>query len=171
MESLLNRAFEALKSLPEVDRERIAWEIIERVEDKTEWDRIVAAPESRAWLEGEAKKALREYKKISSKISQILHIGAARQPAARRGLLEAFRRPSRVDQEARRKELSPMEGKFTQPGPAFQADPSRPADLLVPRWHAPPDGRGRDRRRQDRLVLGRLVREFREIDQTVKAGP
>ena len=70
MESLLHRAFEALKTLPEVDRERIAWEIIERVEDKTEWDRIIATPESRRWLESQAAAALRAYEKISSKISQ-----------------------------------------------------------------------------------------------------
>ncbi|MDH3228198.1 MAG: hypothetical protein OEN55_00220 [Alphaproteobacteria bacterium] len=69
MESLLNKAFEALKSLPEVDRERIAWEIIERVEDKTEWDRIISAPESQRWLEQQAKKALQVYRKMRNKLS------------------------------------------------------------------------------------------------------
>ena len=69
MESLLKRAFEALKTLPEVDRERIAWEIIERVEDKTEWDRIVASPEAQQWLEREAKKALKVYRKMRDKLS------------------------------------------------------------------------------------------------------
>jgi hypothetical protein len=68
---LLNKAFEALKTLPAVDRDRIAWEIIERVEDKTEWDRIISAPESQQWLETEANKALREYGKISKKLSMI----------------------------------------------------------------------------------------------------
>ena len=69
MESLLNRAFEALKTLPEIDRERIAWEIIERVEDKTEWDRIIATPESQKWLEQQAKKALQVYRKMRDKLS------------------------------------------------------------------------------------------------------
>ncbi len=69
MESLLNRAFEALKSLPEVDRERIAWEIIERVEDKTEWDRIISSPEAQRWLEQQAKKALQVFRKMRDKLS------------------------------------------------------------------------------------------------------
>jgi len=69
MEDLLRRAFEALKSLPEVDRDRIAWEIIERVEDKTEWDRIVSSPEAQRWLETQAKKALQAYRKMRDKLS------------------------------------------------------------------------------------------------------
>lgn len=69
MENVLNRAFEALKTLPESDQERIAWEIIERVQDKTEWDRIIAAPESQRWLEREAKKALNAYVKIRHRLS------------------------------------------------------------------------------------------------------
>lgn len=69
MENLLERAFEALKTLPETDRDRIAWEIIERVEDKTEWDRIIAAPESQQWLAAQAKKALKTYAKMRNKLS------------------------------------------------------------------------------------------------------
>ena len=69
MEKLLDRAFEALKTLPEVDRERIAWEIIHRVEDKTEWDRLIALPKSQQWLETAAKKALKGYGKIKNKLS------------------------------------------------------------------------------------------------------
>lgn len=66
---MLNRAFEALKTLPAVDRDRIAWEIIERIEDKTEWDSLIASPEAQDWLAEEARKALKEYGKISKKIS------------------------------------------------------------------------------------------------------
>lgn len=69
MESLLKRAFEALNTLPEADRERIAWEIIERVEDKTEWDRIISSPEAQRWLERQAKKALQVYRKMRDKLS------------------------------------------------------------------------------------------------------
>lgn len=69
MENLLDRAFAVLKTLPAADQERIAWEIIERVQDKTEWDRIISLPQSQKWLEKEAKRALREYKKIRNKLS------------------------------------------------------------------------------------------------------
>lgn len=69
MEKLLDRAFKALRTLPETDQERIAWEIIERVQDKTEWDRIIALPQSQKWFEKESKRALRDYKKIANKLS------------------------------------------------------------------------------------------------------
>lgn len=69
MGEILDRAFKALKTLPEAERERIAWEIIERVEDKTEWDRIIATPEAQAWLASAAKKALKEYTKIANNLS------------------------------------------------------------------------------------------------------
>ena len=69
MGEMLEKAIAALKTLPEMDRERIACEIIERVEDKTEWDRIIAAPESQVWLEKTAKSALKAYDKTARKIS------------------------------------------------------------------------------------------------------
>lgn len=69
MGEILDKAFEALKKMPEEDQERIAWEIIGRVEDKAEWDSIVAAPNSQQWLETQAKKALKEAKRISKKLS------------------------------------------------------------------------------------------------------
>lgn len=37
MGEILNKAFELLKTLPDEGRERIAWEIIEHVEEKAEW--------------------------------------------------------------------------------------------------------------------------------------
>jgi len=64
MVELLNKAYEALKTLPKEDRDRIAWEIIARVEDKTEWDRLIALPESQTWLAQEAARATKEYKKM-----------------------------------------------------------------------------------------------------------
>lgn len=69
MGEILNRAFEMLKTLPEEDRERIAWEIIDRVEDKAEWDRIVSTPNAQKWLETQARKALKEAGKIRKKLS------------------------------------------------------------------------------------------------------
>ena len=65
MVDMLNKAFEALKTLPKEDRDRIAWEILDRVEDKSEWDRLIALPEAHRWLEKEAAVALKKYKKMS----------------------------------------------------------------------------------------------------------
>lgn len=69
MGTLVDQAFAALKSLPEADQERIANEILERVGDKTEWDRLIASPEAQAWLETAARKALKAYTKIAKKVS------------------------------------------------------------------------------------------------------
>ncbi len=69
MEKLLDQAFAAIRTLPEADRERIAWEIIERVEDKTEWDRLITSDEAHAWMEKATKTALKEYVKIAKKLS------------------------------------------------------------------------------------------------------
>lgn len=64
MVDILNKAFEALKTLPKKDRDRIAWEILERVEDKNEWDRLITLPGARRWMEKEAAVALKKYKKM-----------------------------------------------------------------------------------------------------------
>lgn len=69
MGEVLDRAFKALKTLPENERERIAWEIIERIEDKTEWDGLIKSPEAQAWLEKAAKQALKKYAKVANKLS------------------------------------------------------------------------------------------------------
>ncbi len=70
MDELINRAFDALNTLPAEDRERIAWEIIERVEDKTEWDKIISAPNSQQWLKKESAKAVKKYNTIKKNLSQ-----------------------------------------------------------------------------------------------------
>ena len=69
MSDVVDRAFEALKTLPEKERERIAWEIIERVEDKTEWDCLVNSPQAQAWLADAAQRALKAYTKIAKNLS------------------------------------------------------------------------------------------------------
>jgi len=69
MVELLTKAFEALKTLPPEDRERIAYEILERVEDKSEWDRIISSPAAQDWLAAEAKKALKGYDKVRKNLS------------------------------------------------------------------------------------------------------
>lgn len=70
MEELLDRAFAALKALPVKDQIFLAWDIIERNEDKTEWDQIVAEPEARAWLVDESQLALKRHEKLTQPISR-----------------------------------------------------------------------------------------------------
>lgn len=69
MDNILQQAFDRLSTLPKIDRERIAWEIIERVEDKTEWDKIVSEKSSQDWLKTQAQRALKEAKKATKKLS------------------------------------------------------------------------------------------------------
>ena len=68
MGEVFEKAIAALKSLPASDRERISWEILQRVESKNEWDRLVKSPKAREWLESGAKRALSEYKKITKRL-------------------------------------------------------------------------------------------------------
>lgn len=70
MERLINQAFDALRTLPLEDQERLAWEIIQRVEDKTEWDTIIAQPQSQLWLEKESARAIKVYAKVKKNLSQ-----------------------------------------------------------------------------------------------------
>lgn len=68
MSDIVDMAVEALMALPKVDRDRIAWEIIERLEDKNEWDRIVSSERSREWLEKHADLTLKKYSAIAKKL-------------------------------------------------------------------------------------------------------
>ncbi len=72
MSDIVNKAVEALMGLPKVERDRIAWEIIDRVEDKNEWDRIVSSEASQHWLEKASDKALKEYQGIEKRLSRSL---------------------------------------------------------------------------------------------------
>ena len=56
-------------TLPKIDRDRIAYEIIERIEDKSEWDHIVLSPASQKWLEHAADKTLKIYEKQERRLS------------------------------------------------------------------------------------------------------
>lgn len=69
MVELLEKAFEALKTLPAEDRERIAYEILERIEDKSEWDRIISSPTAQDWMASASKKVLKAYYKIRKNLS------------------------------------------------------------------------------------------------------
>lgn len=72
MGEFLDKAISALNALPEEDRERIAAEIIERLEDKSEWDRLVSSEQSQKWLEEMARDALASYSKISKRVTRNL---------------------------------------------------------------------------------------------------
>jgi len=69
MDELVERAFQAVQTLPSEDRERIAYEILERVENKTEWDRLVQEPLAQDWLEKASRKALKMYTKSAKRLS------------------------------------------------------------------------------------------------------
>ena len=66
---IVDKAVDALMKLSKPERDRIAWEIIERIEDKTEWDRLVASPASQKWLKKAAAEALKKYEKQERRLS------------------------------------------------------------------------------------------------------
>jgi hypothetical protein len=68
MGEVFERAIEALKSLSEEERERLSWEIIQRVESKHEWDNLVKTPGARKWMKNAAEKALKEYRTIEKRL-------------------------------------------------------------------------------------------------------
>ncbi len=72
MGEILERAVAALKALPKEERERFAWEILERLEDKNEWDRIVSSEAAQKWLKEAAEAALRAYSKVSTHMTGTL---------------------------------------------------------------------------------------------------
>ena len=69
MSDIVDKAVEALMAMPKSERDRIAWEIIERLEDKSEWDRLVSSPTSQAWLEQAADETLKKYEKQARRLS------------------------------------------------------------------------------------------------------
>ena len=69
MSDIVDKAVIALMTLPKEERDRIAWEIVERIEDKSEWDRLVASPASQNWLEEQAQKTLKAYEKQERRLS------------------------------------------------------------------------------------------------------
>ncbi|PLX37358.1 MAG: hypothetical protein C0605_07650 [Hyphomicrobiales bacterium] len=69
MSDIVDQAIQALMTLPTEERDRIAYELIERLEDKNEWDGIVWTPKSQAWLEKASAKTLKTYEKQASRLS------------------------------------------------------------------------------------------------------
>ncbi|HHN73051.1 MAG TPA: hypothetical protein ENK13_03075 [Thermopetrobacter sp.] len=68
MGEVFERAIAALRSLPDEERERLSWEIIQRVESKNEWDTLTRTPGARKWMREAAEKALREYRTIARRL-------------------------------------------------------------------------------------------------------
>lgn len=62
-------AMAALKELPTDERERISAEIIERLDDRRQWEELVNSHRSYAWLKSNADRAIREYDRIAKKLS------------------------------------------------------------------------------------------------------
>ena len=58
MTQMLDKAIEAMKRLPPEEQDAIAREMLARIEEETEWDTLVATPQSQGWLEQAAKRAL-----------------------------------------------------------------------------------------------------------------
>ncbi len=69
MSDIVDKAVEALMSLSKVERDRIAYEIIERIEDKSEWDQLVTSKASQDWLAEAASKTLKAYQKQQTRLS------------------------------------------------------------------------------------------------------
>ncbi len=72
MSEIVDQAVAALMAQPKAERDRIAWEIIERLEDKSEWDKLVMSADSQKWLEQAARKALATYKTMERRLSMPL---------------------------------------------------------------------------------------------------
>ena len=72
MSEIVDKAVAALMAQPKSERDRIAWEIIERLEDKSHWDKLVMTEASQHWLEQAADKALALYKKLERRLSMPL---------------------------------------------------------------------------------------------------
>ena len=69
MSDIVDKAVEALMTMPKIERDRIAYEIIERIDNKNEWDRMVSSPASQKWLEKAADKTLKIYEKQERRLS------------------------------------------------------------------------------------------------------
>jgi len=54
MTKLLEQAVLALQGLPEVEQDAFAQEILDRLEEEAEWERLVASEASQRWLAEEA---------------------------------------------------------------------------------------------------------------------
>jgi len=69
MENNFEKAVTALNGLPAEERERISTELLERLDDRSQWDNLVNTHPSYAWLKKNADKAMREYDRITQKLS------------------------------------------------------------------------------------------------------
>jgi len=65
MGKIFEKAVAALKKLPAEERERISAELLERLDDRSQWDNLVNSHKSYAWLKKNADRAIREYDRIA----------------------------------------------------------------------------------------------------------
>lgn len=69
MNKNFEQAMAALRDLPEEERERISAEILERLNDRQQWQDIVNTQRSWSWLKANSDRAIREYDRIAKKLS------------------------------------------------------------------------------------------------------
>jgi hypothetical protein len=63
MTKLLEKAIEAMRRLSDEAQDAVAREVLARIEEEAGWERLVSSPESRTWLEKEARAALEEHER------------------------------------------------------------------------------------------------------------
>ena len=63
MTKTIDKAIEAMKALGEAEQNALAEEVLARIEEEAEWERLVSSQASQRWLEQAANEALAEYAK------------------------------------------------------------------------------------------------------------
>ena len=61
MTRLMEKAIAAIKSLPEQEQDALAQELLDRLDEESEWSRLVGSPKSQAWMAEAAREALAEH--------------------------------------------------------------------------------------------------------------
>lgn len=62
MTELLKKAFEEISALPAEEQDAWARELLERLAEEQEWDRLTGQPGSAEWMEKQAEKAFAEHR-------------------------------------------------------------------------------------------------------------
>jgi hypothetical protein len=75
MTKLLEKAIEAMRRLSDDAQDAVAREVLARIEEEAEWDRLTSAPAAQAWLEKGARAAIEEHEK-----GETLHFDPSNRP-------------------------------------------------------------------------------------------
>jgi hypothetical protein len=63
MTKLLEKAIAAMRRLSDDAQDSVAREVLARIEEEADWDKLAASPASRSWLEKTARAAIEEHEK------------------------------------------------------------------------------------------------------------